>query len=110
MKLHTTQRAIRNAYPGKVISISYCAAYYLLAYQSPFAYNAGVYGWNCDYYNIDGTVISTGYRPHGKNVNYDIVNKWNKKAQAVYDTVRDYNDRREIINGYLNEFIKELEQ
>lgn len=107
MKLHTTQKAIRNGY-NKVIRISYCAAQTLLRHQEPFAYNAGVYGWNCDYYNINGVIICTGYRPHGEAVDYDIVDKWEKKAEAVYSTVRDYGDRREIINGYLNEFIKEI--
>ena len=109
MKLHTTQKAIRAAYPH-VIRVSYCAAQHLLTYQAPFAYNAGVYGWNCDYYNINGIIICTGYRPHGNNVDYNIVNKWDKKAESVYNTVRDYDDRRNIINDYLKEFLQEVTQ
>ena len=33
-----------------------------LGYQ-PFAYNAGVYGWNYDVYLIGGEYMVNGYRP-----------------------------------------------
>lgn len=43
-----------------------CAGYgdlqYLLQNHEPFAYTAGIYGWNFDVYNVYGVTICTGYR------------------------------------------------
>ena len=107
LKLHTTQKAIRES-GAKILRLSYCSAQTLLNYQNPFAYNAGVYGWNCDYYDIDGVIICTGYRPHGQNVDYNIVNEYEKKALSVAVTIHNYEDKKAIINGYLKEFIKKV--
>lgn len=35
---------------------------YLLQNHEPFAYTAGIYGWNFDVYNVYGVTICTGYR------------------------------------------------
>ena len=105
MKLFTTQKAMREN-NATIIKIYYCDAQSLLKYREPFAYNSGVYGWNCDYYDIDGIIICTGYRPHGKRIDYDIVREYEQKARQIDSTIYDYNDRRDIINGYLREFIK----
>lgn len=100
MKLKTTRKQIQNN-SYRIANISYCAAQNLLKYRAPFAYSAGVYGWNCDYYEVDGVVIATGYRsfPTSKRTNCD------------YKTVRDFDDRAakaktaEEINAILAEFI-----
>jgi len=34
----------------------------LLRYRVPFAYSAGKYGWNCDYYEINYKIIAVGPR------------------------------------------------
>ena len=61
-KQKTTKKAIMNNY-RKVIRLGYCEATYLLRYQEPRFYTAGVNGWNADIYQAEyNTAILTGYR------------------------------------------------
>lgn len=72
---------IRNY--NKIISLDYCNAYFLLRKERPVAYSHGPYGWECDFYNIDGVLISIGYRPvKNKNTikDCDLVKRYEKKA------------------------------
>ena len=62
VKLRATKREMREGY-DKVLRIGYCNAQNLLWGEEPFAYSAGRYGWCCDYYDIHGVLISTGYSP-----------------------------------------------
>jgi len=83
MKLKTTKKEVREGY-YRILSIGYCDAQYLLSEEKPFGYSKGVYGWVCDYYDIDGVCISTGYSPlSDKNMryNYDLVKEYEKKAK-----------------------------
>ena len=84
MKNHTTQKYIRALYGARVFSVGYCGAWHLLRGTEPFAYNAGVYGWNCDYYHLGDVIICTGYRPHGRSC-HDITDKYEKLAAAVFE-------------------------
>jgi hypothetical protein len=69
----------------------------------PFAYNCGVFGWNCDFYEIDGVCISTGYRPIGKSVDYRILKKYDNRAEELSKE----QDSDEKFDDLLHEFIKE---
>ena len=112
VKTQITKKAILNGFE-KVIEIGYCGAQHLLQYQSPQYYTySKMYGWRADVYIINAnTAIVTGYAPFGNiRPDYDKLKEYDTKAAAVYNTVRHYDDRREIINGYLNEFIKEITQ
>lgn len=60
MKEKITLKQLRNMF-GKRIAIGYCDASYLLKFEEPIAYTAGVYGWNNDIYATDGVAIVTGY-------------------------------------------------
>ena len=60
MKFKATKKAMKDNY-YYIIGIGYCDAQYLLQDEKPIAYSAGVYGWQCDYYDVDGVLISTGY-------------------------------------------------
>ena len=82
MKLQTTNKQIKaNFY--KIIRIGYCDAQYLLNYKNPFAYTSGVYGWNADFYEIGNICISTGYRPIGEKVEYNLLQDIEKKAMNI---------------------------
>jgi len=42
-------------------------------------------GWSCDYYDLDGILISTGYQPlKDKNITarYDVCRKYEQAAQG----------------------------
>ena len=83
-KIKATKREMKDNY--RVLGIGYCDAQHLLAYKSPVAYSAGVYGWSCDYYDINGIIISTGYNPiSSKNMkkDYKLINEYEEKARLV---------------------------
>lgn len=84
MKLKTTKSAVKNNF-YYILSIGYCDAQRLLNYEKAFGYSAGVYGWACDYYEIEGVCISTGYSPlSDKNMkgNYNLVREYEAKAEG----------------------------
>ena len=85
MKLRATKKEIREGY-YKIISAGYCDVESLLVAENAFAYSAGSLGWCCDYYDIDGVCISTGYSPlsdkHMKD-DYKVVRKYNEKAKKL---------------------------
>ncbi len=107
-KIKTTFKAIRSTY-NNILSVGYCGLQSLLTYETPFAYSAGIYGWSCDYYDVNGLIISTGYSPIGKKVNYDIVNEYELKAEKIrgnYDL--KYDERRQAIENLLTEFAEKV--
>ena len=110
MKTKVTQKYIRALYGGSIFSVGYCGAYHLLCGTSPFAYNAGVYGWNCDYYNFGGVIICTGYRPHGRN-SHDITGRYERKAIAIYENRNlTWEERNAQIAILREKWIQELDR
>lgn len=111
MKLHATIREIRDG-SYKLLSVGYCEMQHLLQYQSPVAYTAGTYGWNFDAYQINDVTICTGYRGMPKNKrmndNWQLVREYEKKAEKIIYSVSNYQDKIEIVNGYLSELLKKL--
>ena len=102
MKLQATYKSIKEGtHPDHLIKVGYCSLQYLLGYKSAFAYSKGYYGWNCDYYefNVNGKyfVISTGYRPIGKDVNYKIVRYYEKKAKDLM--FRNYEENGDLVEN-----------
>ena len=106
-KVKVSMKDMRDNY--YVIGIPYCKAQFLLYYQNPIAYSSGVYGWNCDYYDIDNVVISTGYRYINNKrtvYDYDLLKEYDKKAREIRDNYDlDYDDRIKQVNDLLSEFI-----
>lgn len=108
MKLKTTKKSVKNEF-NNIYSIGYCNAQYLLQGTKPFAYSTGTYGWSCDYYNIDGVCISTGYSPIGESIGYDLVREYDNKAMKIFDNYDlDYQVREKRVNKLLVKFINEI--
>lgn len=83
MKFRTTNKQIKNNY-GYIVRVGYCDLQDLLTGVDPFAYTCGVYGWNADFYDVDGVCICTGYRSLcGENIDYSIIRKYQEKAKAI---------------------------
>lgn len=81
-KLKATAKAIREM-PEPKVSVGYCEAHYLLSTRPAFAYTCGVYGWNFDAHDLDGLIVTTGYRNTiGPNVS-DIAAKYEEQAETV---------------------------
>lgn len=117
MKLKTTYKSIKEGtHPDHLIKVGYCSLQYLLGYKSPFAYSSGVYGWNCDYYefNVNGKyfVISTGYSPIGRDVNYKLVRYYEQKAKELMyknDNASIVKNRPQIMDNLIEEFLYYVE-
>jgi hypothetical protein len=105
MKLKTTKKQIReNA--NQLYSVGYCELDRLLVYQSPFAYSSGVYGWSCDYYKLNGVVISTGYSPIGESIAYDLQKKYNNLAKETHSG----DEMSKLLQDFLNELTKKKDK
>lgn len=109
MKFKTTRKEITQNYKN-VICVGYCNAQYLLQGKNPIAYNAGVYGWNYDLYDINGVAIVTGYNPFGNiRPNYKTIKKYEDEARKICsDSWRNYQKMIDQINELLNQFIEEV--
>lgn len=109
MKIKTTKKEILKN--SEVFKIDYCQAQNLLSCENPFAYSAGVYGWSCDYFWVDGAIISTGYAPVGGQIPFELVKKYDKKAAHLiqnYYKDFDYNKHKKRLKSLLLKFIKEV--
>lgn len=109
MKFKATKKEMREGY-YTIIQASNIDM--LLRYNSPIAYSTRAEGWACDYYDIGGILISTGYAPlkgRGSKTNYEIETQYNNQARAIqenYDTT--YEDRKEATQKLLREYVKEV--
>jgi hypothetical protein len=108
MKAKVTKTAVKNSF-NTILSIGYCEIQTLTRYKSPFGYSSGINGWSCDYYDIEGVCLSTGYDPIGRNVDYDLVRKYEAKAQKIVNDYNlDYKIREKRVNKLLIEFINKV--
>lgn len=86
MKIKTTIKELKNNFPkNSRIAIGYCNLQALLrvANVKPFAYTSGVYGWNFDAFDVDGVLLTTGYRPLGKSPSYELCCKFEIAAREI---------------------------
>lgn len=97
-KRFVTRNQIRANY-SRILYCGYCAMSHLLLREKPIAYNSGLYGWNYDAYEIDGTIILTGY----KNMFGMYINpiEEEKQAQAIWEN-------RTLTDTQKEEMVKEL--
>lgn len=107
MKFKSTKRDIMANYP-KMIKIGYCDLQFLLKYESPIAYTAGVYGWNADIYDFGGVAIVTGYRPFGNIYpDWEIVQKYEEEARKIcYNYSSE--EERIVLQELQKKFIEEV--
>lgn len=107
-KYKTTFKQIKEN-NSKVINIGYCAAQNLLWFNEATAYSSGIYGWNCNFHQINqNVVIATGYRVAGKLVNYTIVEKYdNLAAEIISNKTISWDDKKSQVNNLLEKFVKE---
>lgn len=113
MKFKTTKKAIKEGY-GSILGAGYCSILYLLYFTNPIAYSTRNEGWACDYYDIDGLCISTGYAPiNSKNVkvSYEFIDQYENMARSIVsDYNRPYGERKKAVNELLHEFAKKVKE
>jgi len=109
-KLKVTKREMKNRY-NRIVKIGYCDAQYLLTYENPIAYSTRSEGWACDYYDIDGILISTGYTPlDDKNMKHDfnLLQEYEQKARVIVLGQEVHEEQREKVTQLLKQFINEI--
>lgn len=107
IKFKTTYVEAKKHY-SKIYSAGYCNLQFLLKVAEPVCYASGVYGWNCDFYVFDSICISTGYRPVGTPINFDLVKKYKDKVNKLEAKELPYKQEDAILKRYLKAFVKEL--
>lgn len=110
MKFKTSKKAMKDYYGKNLYRVGYCNLQYLLYYKNANAYSCGVYGWSCDYYELEGICISTGYSPIGEYINYETTKKYNDKAREIVYSNSPYEEVNEKINQLIDEFIQEIKK
>ena len=105
MKFKASKRDINANYD--VYKIGYCTIQHLLNGIEPFAYSARAEGWACDYYDLGGIVVSTGYSPTGTAVPYELSKKYDDKAAKVLGNKWSYNRKAAELARLRAEFAKE---
>ena len=116
MTKQITKKAVRESY-SRVLSIGYGGLDNALRCETRRWYTAGVYGWNADVYVIDGVAIVTGSRAFGDKVPYQLIEKYEKKAEALGEEYRQkkfytglFEDEKQELRSLLQDFIKEAVQ
>lgn len=105
MAIKMSSRQVIDTFPFTV-RIGYCDLYYLLVYQRKVGYTCGTYGWNSDIYFLGDVAISTGYRPFGKRVSYDLIRRYNEEARKIYeDRNIEFTRKVERLNAILKDFL-----
>jgi hypothetical protein len=107
MSILTTKKAIKENYKP-IIAIGYCDAQTLLRYETPIAHSAGVYGWSCDYYLVNGTLISTGYSPIEGIRDYELTRKYEDKARNIMLKHHDWQKEKTLITRVLQDYINRM--
>lgn len=104
MKARVTNKMLRE---NQAIKVGYCAMTYLLRYEEPVYYTSGVYGWNSDVYNIDGIIVSTGYRPAGtRRIDYKTIEVYEGMARDIADDDSlSYYHKKCRVRALLNELL-----
>jgi len=111
MKIKTTKKSMKDSY-DQIVKIGYCNAQFLLKFENETAYSTRAEGWACDYYDVNGVLISTGYAPlESKNTycNYDLVKKYDDQAREIIcNYSHNWEQQQEQVKALLNEFIAEV--
>jgi len=113
MKLKTTKKQIKRNTSDNLFSVGYCDLQYLLKYKNAFAFSSGVYGWSCDYYELElcGTriIISTGYQPIGRQLPSTLIKKYDPLAKNIIKkTFLDHDRTESEINTLIDQFLKDV--
>ena len=94
---------------NKIITIGYANLDSVLKYFNPIGYNAGIYGWNYDVYDLLGYTFVTGYRPLGNRADYDLTKKYEELGKEL-SSLRDWTEKKARALELLEEFVEELER
>ena len=112
IKLKATKKEMREHY-YYILSAGYCSMQSLLRERQPFAYSSWAHGWACDYYEIEGVLISEGYAPLScKNMkkDYEVIREYENKALKIDELCLPLDERKEKKAALLKELVNKLKK
>lgn len=112
IKLRATKKEMRERF-WYILSVGYCSMQSLLRERLPFAYSTRAEGWACDYYEVDGVLISTGYAPlSNKNMvkDYSTIKECENKALKIDELCLPLDERKEKKAALLKEMLNSLKK
>ena len=112
IKLKATKKEMREHY-CYILSAGYCSMQSLLRERQPFAYSSWAYGWACDYYEIEGVLISEGYAPLScKNMkkDYEVIREYENKALEIDSLFLPREERKAKKEALLKEMLNSLKK
>ena len=112
IKLKATKKEMREHY-YYILSVGYCSVQSLLRERQPFAYSTRTEGWACDYYEVEGVLISEGYAPlASKNMikDYRIVEEYENKALKIDELCLPGEERKAKKAALLKEMLNSLKK
>lgn len=108
MKKRTTMKEVVKGYK-KVYRCGYCDLQNIFYNLEADYYNAGVYGWNCDIYEIGNIAITTGYRNmRGVNIPYEMIERYDKAAREIIKDMWNDKNYRNRLEELRRDFLGEL--
>lgn len=90
---------------ANIYRVPYCGLQFMLRDEKPFGYTTREEGWACDYYDLGGICVSTGYAPIGKPVPYEICLEFDREAQKIWHEEWEYEKASKRINNLIADFI-----
>ena len=112
IKLKATKKEMREHY-WHILSAGYCSMQSLLRERQPFAYSAWTDGWACDYYEVEGVLISEGYAPLAtKNMkkDYEVIKEYENKALKIDELCLPLEERKAKKAALLKELVNKLKK
>lgn len=100
-KLRITNKELKNKYKY-IVSCRYCELINLLSSLTP-KYNAGVFGWNYDCYEIAPDIaIVTGYRIPKGNILFNSDYFRNYELEAIKE-LKEYKTTSQTLSNFIND-------
>lgn len=111
MKQKATRNTIKRNY-NNILNVGYANLQNLLRYDEAKFYNAGVYGWNWNAYELDkNTCIITGYRNTlGNDIDHNYIVKINNKAREIVKDSISYEDKIKQLEELKQEFLNNYKE
>lgn len=111
MKQKATRNTIKRNY-NNILNVGYANLENLFYYDEAKFYNAGVYGWNWNAYELDkNTCIITGYRNTlGNDIDHNYIVKINNKAREIVKDSISYEDKIKQLEELKQEFLNNYKE
>lgn len=104
-KLKTTRKHLMQYYgSGYTVDMPHLLD---LVDIEPFAYTCGTYGWNFDAYDVDGILLTSGYR-NTIGPRLKIAEKYEEKARKINKSLDDWIVKKKKVKKVWRAFVREL--